>query len=296
MADDVRAIAPFVSETHGFALCLETQDGPLLTKLGDVVIFVSGMIHGSEREMINQIDYVMSRAKSYQKGISAYICANKPSFRFPDAVMRKVLKHVEHYKSDIRQIVMVDAAIHVRLGFRFASPFLSDQLRKIIIFSFSRKLDDLDKRPTFLGGNFEFSCKDYIKWRFEVENCDSCEIGDRLFDKKLLETARNALQEAYQTSVNNLESQNKFEGEKKGSGGVFGSKRWKQKTFVVDAGRLIYFDSTNNFSTIELDNVKITSDDVNVLLHSPTRLYEFKLSCPLDASSFVSKLKENSCN
>lgn len=276
----IQLAGPFMRAEHGFAACLEHRDHEIRTHDGEVVIMCLGMLHGTYDELCAQTDYVLARAQSHGTSICSIIDASHPSFRFPDAMLRKLFKHLRKHEHCIRRIIFVGMPRIVRLGFKLTMPFLGETLRQRISILSKPELDTVlapQDRPTALDGTWHFSIEEYIAWRADVEQV-KVDASVRAFDASELANSSVALAGALRESGVSLEDVIfRCDGEKRGNGG-WGSTRWKRKHFVFMPSMLVYGEGSDcaDRTAISLRGSRLERTDSEVKLTTPERSYLFR--------------------
>lgn len=279
----VATIAPYMQTPDGFVVFLEAEDGPRLTPDGDGIILMSGMIHGPLEKMCRQVDYVFHRAEATGvRRVIAVIDTHQPSFRFPDASMRRVFKHLRTFESKLSAIYFWRLPLIMRKGMQlFALPLLSASLKQRV---FLNKPDSI---------SVEFDRRRYLEWRTREEGMVALPEAEA-FDSRELARSREALR--VQVASGDFEETFCFREwmEKQGRGGVFGSFKWKRKNVGVTATHLIYRDdaSIERIDRHTIQNVELV-DDLTVRVTAASPAYTFRASSPSSASEFVRALSSS---
>ena len=263
-------LVPYLKAPHGWMVCYEDAAGPVVHD-GMNIILVRGMTHGPLERMQQQVDYVFSRIQTAK--VVCIVEANYPSFRFPDATMRALLRYVDRYREFIHKIYMSRLPTLTRMGFHLAAPFLSRQLNELI---------EIKKSPPLHPRITKEWIESYIARRAREEDfAISAEVT--FFDELLLLESKLAL-------CGDVDAVKVFHGMKRGSGRTFGSTRWKPKRFTLTSDMLGYTDTREStripYTTISSVTLR---EDATIRIVDSTRDYILRLDD--ETEQFVSILQ-----
>lgn len=282
-------VSPFLRAEHGHVFCAECDEGrPLLTPENHAIVVMRGMLHGSLEEMSAQADYVMARVEEHDRDAVAVIETDHASFRFPDALLRALISTVRKHEKRIQCLYFLGLSRIVRVGFRlFAAPFLGAEMRnKVRMVRASELVSKFGASASLRewGGAVEFDMASYIERRATIEGV-TLSLNVRPFDTALLQVANDALrEEARRRSgkfFDNGSALFQEQGEKKGSGGLFGSAKWKSKLIVITEEALAYASSDADLQSdatiVEHENVvEVALEDNSVRITTRDRDYLFR--------------------
>lgn len=265
----IATVAPFLRAPHGHVFCVENSDGsPVVTSCNHVLVVLRGMLHGTLSKMEEQVDYTFDRVREHGLSAVTVIEANHSSFRFPDSVLRSLLSSVRKHEDWIHKVYFVGLSRTVRLGFSlFATPFMDPKMRAKMALPTHKELCRCIGHTTALvqwGGAVVFDADAYIDRRANIEGVASPQ-ETRHFDHTLLRASACALRECANRTVLSCAVDGEVfrePGEKQGSGGLFGSVRWKPKVFVVSNHMVAYADADDVLVATAVDRLDITSVSV----------------------------------
>lgn len=277
------ALASILSD-DGYAVALEDvrSETPVLLKDGTMVVLMSGLIYGTPRELEAQIDHVFARLRAHGRRGTAFILCDRASFRFPEPTLRHAFHYLKGEGRDMDRIHFVNMPLATRIGFKLALHFLDPSFQSILQITTLRRTHDMFENicPRELGGEWDFDRQSYVAAMAATLAVPAEGLVARAFDSRVLAVAHAALLEEYRTQCargNSLESR---AAEKRGGGGLFGSRRWNKKRVAIDAGAFVYFDPGGaRFVAIPLqDVVSVRVDGVHLTLVSTSREFFFRFA------------------
>lgn len=263
---DVRAVEPFLrGGAHGYVACVETESGCVRDAEGRPVILCRGLLHGSVEEMKAQVDYTIGRCAIHGRVFCTIIETRHPSFRFPDSSLRAVLHHLRKYTDACGPIYLVGLPGLVARGVRlFAFPFLDADTKARLHFVAHSPVNVEDFDPL-----------QYVAWRRAVEEVEAT-VSPRPFSHAFIVAANEALRKQASEDVVNEAVLYSGPCEKRGGGGLFGTRRWKSKTLVVTRERLFYRDS-GSVGSVPLSGATWRVETALLYIVTPARTFEFRL-------------------
>lgn len=267
-----------LGDTHGFVYVLENDDGtPVVTRVDEAVVLMRGMLYGTADEMCAQMEYTIECLRG--RSVCAIIDASHPSFRFPDAAVRVLFGRMRALRIDIRRIIFAGMSLVVRVGFRtFALPLLDNELREKI-----SVVSSLATAAEHLGIAWPSAARDPSAWvrhRALIEDVDITHVALRSFDSRYIDAANSALADAAKKPVDALSNAvYDSECQKRGSGGVFGTVRWRRKHIwvCIESGEaiLVYRDEARGEYSQPIRPLRCVVDDLKCVVHTNERAYTF---------------------
>lgn len=304
MADpppDIRVVAPFLRADHGHVFCVEHRDGrPVVTADGHAILVMRGMLHGTLEEMTRQADYAVARVDEQNRAAIAVIEANHPSFRYPDALLRALLRSIRTHEHKVHRLYFAGLSRIVRVGFRmFALPLMSADMRsKLCIVKTADLLPMLGHNASLYtwGGGVDFDVDSYIARRAQLEGVAPPASNElRIFDAELLKSANKALREEARRRSDTFSTGDivfRADCEKRGSGGLFGSVAWKPKTIAVSDAALAYAsheaDFGNDATVVDREEIRdVTVEGRTVCVRATKREFLLRFASADAASRCV---------
>lgn len=164
-------------ESNGCVLCLETRESVLVDNEDRPILLSIGMVHGTDEEMLYQVEYAMERARAYDvsKGVCTIIEASHTSFRFPNTGMLRVFRLLQrsYVSMCVGPIHFVGMSERVRRGFHLSFKLLPRMLKRKFVVHDSWmslvKCLPVQSRLCRWSGDVVYDLDAYVKRRCEQE-------------------------------------------------------------------------------------------------------------------------------